>query len=60
MILVRKQFFTYDGVSMLGYVCGVSQYSQFYDQELNKYQVLHFPSLGYFRGCTGEKPIKEK
>ena len=46
-------------VSILGYVCGVSQYPQYYDLELDMHQVLSRPYWGYFEGCTGEKFIKE-
>ena len=34
--------------SMLGYVCGVSRYPQFYDQELDRDQVLPCPYKGSF------------
>ena len=40
---------------MLGYGCGVSQYPQFYDQYLDKHQVLLRPYLGKFEGYPGEK-----
>ena len=40
-------------VSLLGYGCVVSQYLQFYDQDLEKYQVLPRPYLGYFEVCPG-------
>ena len=32
-----NSYFTSADVSMLGHVCGVSQYPQFYYQELDKY-----------------------
>ena len=45
---------------MLGYGCGVSQYSQFYDQNLDKYQVLPRPYRGSFETFLGDKILKEK
>ena len=48
------------GVSMLGYGCGVSQYPQFYDKELYRYQVLPRPYRGSFEGLPGYKFVKEK
>ena len=39
-MLVGKTVFNSADVSMIGYGCGVSQYSQFYDQDSYKYQVL--------------------
>ena len=50
-----KQFSTSDDVSMLGYGCGVSQYPQSYDLDLDKYQVSPRPYLGSFEGYPGEK-----
>ena len=55
-----KKFFTFADVSMLGYRCGVSQYHQFYDRELDKYQLLPGPHLGSFEGDNGEKSTQEK
>ena len=61
MMLVGKTgFFNSAGVSILGYGCGVSQYPQFYDQELKKYQVLTLPYLRYLEGCPKEKIHKIK
>ena len=40
-----KFFFTSADVFMLGYGCGVSQYPQFHDRGLYKYQVLIRPYL---------------
>ena len=42
-------------VSIIGYGCGMSQYPQFYDQYLEKYQVLISPYLGIFEGDPGKK-----
>ena len=60
MLLVGKnRFFTSDDVSMLGFGCGVSQYPQFYYQDLDKYQVLPRPYLGSFEGYRKEKFIEK-
>ena len=45
---------------MLGHGCGVSQYSQFYYEHLEKYQVLPCPYLGTFEGDNGETLILKK
>ena len=45
---------------MLGYGCGVSQYPQFYDKDLDMYQVLPRPYIGSFDGLPGDKLIIEK
>ena len=55
MRLVVKIVFTSADVSMLGYVCRVSRYPQFYYQDLDKYQVLPHPYLGSFKGYPGGK-----
>ena len=44
----KNSIFTTDYVSMLGHVCGLSQYPHFYDQHLEKYQYLPCPYLGSF------------
>ena len=44
---------------MRSYGCGVSQYLQFYDQDLEKYQVLPRPYWGYLEVYPGEKIITE-
>ena len=44
----KNSYFNSADVSMLGYGCGVSQYPQFYDKELDRYQVLPHPYRGYF------------
>ena len=55
----KNIFSNFDGVSMLGYGCGVSQYPQFYDRDLDKYQVLPHPYLGSLEFFPREKSIKE-
>ena len=44
----KKGYFSSGDVSMLSHGCGVSHYPEFYDQELDKYQVLPRPYLGSF------------
>ena len=56
---LEKQIFASTDVSVLIYGCGVSQYPQFYDQDLYNYQVLPRPYLGYFDSYPGENH-KEK
>ena len=43
---------------MLGYVCCVSQYPQFFVKDLDIYQVLPRPYLGSFDGALGDRLIK--
>ena len=50
--------FTYADVDMLGHVCGVSVYTQLYNQHSEKFQVLPCPYLGSFQGGNGEKITK--
>ena len=57
---MEKQFFTSVDVSMIGYGCDVSQYPQYYDQDLDKYQVLPCLYFGSFVSYPGEIFIKEK
>ena len=45
---------------MLGYGCDVSQCPQFYDKDLDMYQVLPRPYIGSFDGLPGDKLIIEK
>ena len=47
-------YFTSAYVDMFGHGCGVSRYPQFYDQHLEKYQLLPRPYLGSFGGDNGE------
>ena len=52
-------YFTSVNVSMLGFGCGVSQYPQFYYQDLDKYQVLPLPYLGSLEGDNWRKLFKK-
>ena len=47
-------------VSMLGYGCGVSQYFSVFVEDLDMYQVLPHPYLGYLDGFPGDNLIKIK
>ena len=54
MILVGKtSYHTSADVSMLGYGCGVSQYPQFFVEDIDMYQMLPRPYLGSFDGGPG-------
>ena len=44
---------------MIGYVCDVSQYPQFYVKDFDMYQVLPRPYLGSFDGGPGDKLVKK-
>ena len=44
---------------MIGYECVVSQYPQFYDKDLDMYQVLPHPYIGSLDGFPGDKLIKK-
>ena len=44
---------------MLGYGFGVSQYPQFYDKDIDMYQVLPRPYKGSFDGFPGENFMKK-
>ena len=46
-------------VSMLGYGCGVSQYLQFFLEDVDMYQALPRPYLRSFDGSPGDKLIKK-
>ena len=50
----KNSYSTSDDVYMLGCGSCVSQYTQFYYQDLDKYQVLPCPYLGSFQGYPGE------
>ena len=54
----KNSYFTSADVYMLIYGCGVSQYPQFYDKDLDMYQVLPCPYIGSFEGFPGDKFIK--
>ena len=55
MILVWKNSFTSADIAILGYRCGVSQYPQCYDKQLEKYQLLPRPYLVSFEGDNQNK-----
>ena len=60
MILVGKNsYHTSADDSMLGYGCGVSQYLQFFVEDLDIYQMLSRPYLRSFDGGPGDKLIKQ-
>ena len=43
---------------MLGYGCGVYQCTKLCDKDLDRYQVLQSPYIGYFEGFPVDKFIK--
>ena len=45
---------------MTGYGLGLYQYHQFYDKELDRYQMLPCLYMGYVRFFIGYKFVKEK
>ena len=53
----KNSYFTSADLYMLGYGCSVSQYPQFCDKDLDMYQVLPRPHIGYFNGYLGDKLI---
>ena len=53
----KNSYFTFDDVSLLGYVCGVSQYPQYFVIDLYMYQMLPCPYLWSFDGGPGDKLI---
>ena len=55
----KNSYHTSTDVSMLGYGCGVSQYTQFFVKDLYMYQVLPCPYKGSFDGFPGYKFIKK-
>ena len=54
----KNSYHTSAGVSMLGYVCGVSMYPQFFVEGLDIYQILPRPYLISFDGGPGDKVLK--
>ena len=52
-MLFESAFFASANFDMLGHGSGVSHYSQFFDQRLEKYQLLSCPYLGSFEGNNG-------
>ena len=57
---LKNSYHTSSDVSMLGYGCGVSQYPQFFVEDLDMYQMLPRPYLRSFYGVTRDKLIKNK
>ena len=55
----KNSYHTSDDVSMLGSGCGVSQYPQFFVEDLDIYQMLPRPFLISFYGCPGDKLMKK-
>ena len=53
----KKSYHNYADVSMIGYGCGVSQYYQFFFEDLYIYQMLPLPYLRYFDGDPRYKLI---
>ena len=51
----KNGYHTYADVSMLGSRRGVSQYLQFFVEDLDMYQMLPHPYLIYFHGGPGRK-----
>ena len=51
-------FFNSSNVYIIGYGCGVYHYHQFYNPDLDKYQVLTCPYLGSFDNYPEGKLIK--
>ena len=56
----KNSYHTSADVSMLGFGCGVSQYTQFFIEYLNMYQVLPRPYLKCFDDGPGDKLINKK
>ena len=54
----KNSYHTSSDVSIIGYGCGVSQYSQLFVEDLDIYQMLPRPYLRSFYGGPGEKLIK--
>ena len=55
----KAQYFKSDDVSMLGHGCGVSQYPQFYDTNIKKYQMLPRPYVGSYSGQKGHENLQQ-
>ena len=58
-MLVVIKVFHFCWCFILAYGFSVSQYPQFYNQYLDKYQVCPNLHMGYFEGYSGEKAYKE-
>ena len=55
----KNSYHTSADFSMLGYGCGVSQYPQFFVEDLDIYQILPHKYLRYFDGGHGEKLLNK-
>ena len=51
----KYSYFTSADIPMLDYGCGVSHYPQFYDKDLDRYQVLPRTFRDYFEGFPVDK-----
>ena len=56
----KNSFHTSADVAMLGYVCGVSMYPQFFVEDLKTYQMLPRPYMRSFDGEPADKVLKQK
>ena len=56
----KNSYFNSADVSMLGYGCGISQYSQFFVKDWDIYQVLPRSYLWSFYWVPGNKVIEKK
>ena len=56
---LKNSYHTSADVSMIGYGCGVSMYSQFFVKYLDLYQMLPRPHLISFYGGPGYKVLKK-
>ena len=55
----KNSYHASDDVSILGYGSDVSQYPQFFVEDLDIYQMLRRPYLRSFDGGPGDKLIKQ-
>ena len=55
----ENSYHTSADVSMIGYGCDMSQYPQFFVEDLYMYHVLPCPYLRSFYGGTGDKLMKK-
>ena len=51
----KNSYHTSADVSILGYGCGMSQYTKLFVEDLDMYQMLPRPYLRYFDGDPGDK-----
>ena len=54
----KNSYHTYGDVSMLFYGCGVSQYLQFFAEDLDMHQMLPRPYLRSFNGGPADQVLK--